>query len=488
MIVNRALAEYIPDEDDPKYVECEKAFPQFQATMEQRYPQVCENCIERVQARIWQAGYEAKAAAVRRKLEQSKKYHDKTRTPRQLVTLAIIWVGRCAYLCSLAATFIWHALGAAADFGHAEHKFDLRQCLLRAAYSAKADQVCVVSPTAQKLMSYVLIADALSFWWNPLLSTKMKHANARMRGLYKVWTIRISMLLLNVGTWFILGDGSFRENGPVVQERVDLFHHAHAVLFAIQFFATWIGWKAVTIYYVSVKELLRPLDAHLPTAPNSNETTPRRDSKPLPNHTSFDSMAAGFASNSLFEPNAYYSPPSPTLTVVSTATTAEDSDFTGWRRDSSATTGDEMDWTPTKPRFAPHAPSLLPSRYNRPPSAGREPSMTSERNIFKPGFDANPFRRRVPAAPKAPIAKIVDPWRRPSWQPDPLERTRNLFEEDKERNAKLGTGLHGKGVPRTVEREAQLFEPPKFKFDAEAYGGADRETGLEDTFNDLFSK
>jgi hypothetical protein len=39
-----------------------------------------------------------------------------------------------------------------------------------------------------------------------------------------------------------------------------------------------------------------------------------------------------------------------------------------------------------------------------------------------------------------------------------------------------------------VEREAQLFGPPKFKYEAGAYGGGEKTTGLEDTFNNLFAK
>lgn len=46
-------------------------------------------------------------------------------------------------------------------------------------------------------------------------------------------------------------------------------------------------------------------------------------------------------------------------------------------------------------------------------------------------------------------------------------------------------GLRGVGVPRNVQRDAELFASPKLKYDN--YGTM-RETGLEDTFNGLFSQ
>lgn len=264
---------------------------------------------------------------------------------------------------------------------------------------------------------------------------------------------------------------------------------------------TLISWNQVKIHYISTKELLRPLETYLPQAPTSRDVTPRASPKKLfPDDTSFDSMASGLGSSLSVETNSY-EPPSPTLTATSTATTIEEHNFTPWRHKSNAPTGgDEMDWTPTKPRFNPNPPSLLPGRltslsptkpshsyYTR--SSNTDPSYSHAYSpAFRSGPDANPFRRRVPVAPKAPAAKLNDPWKRPAWQPDPLLREKNLFEEDKERNASLGAGLHGKGVPRTVEREAQLFAPPQFKFEAEAYGSRRESTGLEETFNNLFSK
>lgn len=493
MIVNRALAEWLPDEDDPEYANQEKALPQYQAQLEEQFPQVCESCIDRVKGRIRQAGYAAKAEAVGRKLEQSKKYQDKKRTTRQLWTLIIISLAKCVYIATLIATLGWHLLAAISHFGAGHHHFDPKTCVVEALTTMGVDKSCVVSTPAREWVSYALLGDVLTIWWNPKLAYKTTHANQRMSGMVSQWMIRGCVALLNAGVWFLLREPWVQADGAIVADQVHFFQLAHTILFILQSCATWLSWRMVTVHYVTTKELLRPLDAHLPQALPSNESTPHATPrKLLPNHTSFDSMAAAFSS-SFHSEAASYEPPSPTLTAVSTATT-ETSDFTPWKRRQSSTIGEEMDWTPTKPRFNARPPDLLPSRVSltspsKPPHGlGRPDPPNPPVSIFRTGPDANPFRRRVPAAPKAPAAQFVDPWKRPAWQPDPLVREKNLFDEDKERNKVFGAGLHGKGVPRTVERQAQLFEPPKFKFEAEAYGGGEKTTGLEDTFNNLFSK
>ncbi|KAJ4294477.1 hypothetical protein N0V90_008168 [Kalmusia sp. IMI 367209] len=488
LIVNKALAEYLPDSDDPQYAQYEATLDQYKAQLEERYPPVCETCIEKVQAGIRQAGYAAKADDLRRKLDQSKKYQTKSRTTRQFWTLVLISVAKWAYLSSVLVNLIWHGFGAIADFSSIfELEFDPSQCLSEAIFYRGVNKSCAVSLAAQRSVLYALVADALTIWWNPKLSQKVNHPSGRMRNLVTLWIVRFALLLSNIVAYFILGAKSVEKDDHVDDELVGFYHLTHQIIFAIQLFMTCVGWNIVTIRYVSAKDFLRPHDAYLPTAPRSAEKQSRKISQvELPDNTSFDSMAAGFASSFPDELNAY--PPSPTLTAVSVSDTI-DSEATPYRRKSSTPMAfaDEnaMDWTPTQSRFSADPPSLIQPKFSRkaePPEPPAAPTR-SPVSIFN-GLDQNPFRRRVPAAPKAPAAAKVDPWRRGAWAPFE-ERKRNFFEEDKQMNEDLGTGLKGRGVPKQVEREAQFFAPPKFKYDT--YTEA-KDTGLEDTFNGLFSK
>ncbi|SMQ55701.1 unnamed protein product [Zymoseptoria tritici ST99CH_3D7] len=54
---NENLANYLPDEDHPRYAEFEKAIPKFKAELEQRYPLICKNCAPKAQTKINRADY-----------------------------------------------------------------------------------------------------------------------------------------------------------------------------------------------------------------------------------------------------------------------------------------------------------------------------------------------------------------------------------------------------------------------------------------------
>src|SRR4051812_22266979 len=67
----RALADYLPDEDDPRYKEFENALPTFKKELDLRYPRCCAQCEPRVQAQIQQANYNAKTDHLRRMMHRT---------------------------------------------------------------------------------------------------------------------------------------------------------------------------------------------------------------------------------------------------------------------------------------------------------------------------------------------------------------------------------------------------------------------------------
>jgi hypothetical protein len=71
------------------------------------------------------------------------------------------------------------------------------------------------------------------------------------------------------------------------------------------------------------------------------------------------------------------------------------------------------------------------------------------------------------------------------WAPPLKETTTNFFKDVKKGTEGRDGGLQGVGVPRNVRRDAELFQSPQLKYD---FFGEMKETGLEDTFNGLFSK
>lgn len=483
LLVNRALANYIPDEDDPEYEKYAAAADEYRTELEERYPQVCENCFGRVQQQILEAGYAAKADHFRRVLEQSRQHRAESYTARQFWTLAIIRLAKWSYLWSVLVGLFWHASGVTLVPSNTPNLSSpsWKNCLNDALVAWRMDQACVLSPNMLRLVKTALIADLLTIWWNPKLEQKMNRAGGRMRGLRSLWTLRALILTVRYVSIHVLnGVGSGLQD-------LRFYHSTHGALLAILLLGTIFCWRCVHITY-HTKSFAQRLDAHLPSAPNSVEKPTRSKARTtLPNNTSFDTMAQSFTSSfqaSDFGGSSTGYPPSPSPSSSSTST--HDSDSTTPRlfgnESRARVNADSMDWTPTQKRFTNQQATVLPLQWPRSTSPTPEPPAPKEPHSIFGKPDPNPFHHRIPAAPKGPAASRVDPWKPGIWAPPLKETTRNFFKENK--HAK-GAGLQGVGVPKTIQREAELFEPPKFKYDN--YGSM-KETGLEGSFNDLFSK
>jgi hypothetical protein len=152
-----------------------------------------------------------------------------------------------------------------------------------------------------------------------------------------------------------------------------------------------------------------------------------------------------------------------------------------------------MDWTPTKNtrgRFSSQPPEIISNHFSK--STTQQPSTPPRskepHSIFsKP--DPNPFRHRVPAPPPSSFSAHRKPnlWKPSVWAPPLKENAPNFFKEERKGQGGVGEvpGLDGLGVPKNVKRDAELFASPKLKYD---YYGTMKDTGLEDTFNAMFTK
>ncbi|KAF2127119.1 hypothetical protein P153DRAFT_424437 [Dothidotthia symphoricarpi CBS 119687] len=472
-ILNKMLAEYIPDEDDPEYDKRVETSDAYRDELEDRYPQVCQRCEGRVQDQLRAAGYAAKADHLRRMMEKSNQKRTTVQTPRQTWTLAVIELAKWTYIASIFVGVLWHALGimmAPDERMSADEDFDWDVCLRQAVFVRQVDRGCVLSPAVTEIMYYALAADLLTVWWNPKLTTKTNSLTGRMRGLKSLWAIRAAVLLLRflcLDFWHL----------------TTINNAAHIFMLILLPLSALLTWKAVRIVY------------HTPTffrpAPPSAEKAPR---PPASQPTPFD-MAHSFTSS--FQPNDPDAlPPSPTDSETSATTYATDFTTPGRRTPARHTParqpsyGEDMDWTPTTRRFAHDAPPILPPQFGNKPALSSPAKQQREReqhSIFsKP--DPNPFRHKVPAPPNA--AKPT-PWKPGVWTPPLKENAPNFFKEGhRARGGEgegegLGKGLEGLGVPRNVQRDAELFASPKLKYDNY---GTPRNTGLESSFNDLFSK
>lgn len=489
-LVQKLVAEYLPDDDDPEYEEYEAAFDEYRVELEDRYPQVCKKCEDRVNDQILKTGYAARADHLRRIMEKSEQKKRAVHTSRQALTLRIISLAKWTFLLSSFVQAVWHMLGfmMAPDervWEDGDTPSVLQStwdaCARQAFYHREVDECCVISPYVTNIVSYALIAEALTIWWNPRLKDKTNSITGRMRGLKTLWAIRVAVVGLRVFSLY------YWPRSTVNRENLTFFHYTHLSMLFFTAFSCLATWKFVRITYQSPASFRSSVDAHSASAPTSPEKSRKKSYKPAhPNPTQFDLMGHDFASGLDDDSGSAAFPPSPTLTNASYTTHATEATTPFGRKTHRDI--DDMDWEPAT-RFGVTKPTVHPSPFARhdPTPTPRQPhSIFTER-------DPNPFHHKVPAAPKAPAHAKAAPWKAGIWAPPVQGTTQNFFRDD--HNARNGggvgemTGLDGLGVPKNVKRDAELFASPKLKYD---YYGTMRDTGLEDrfeeTFNSLFAK
>ncbi|KAH7085136.1 Ima1 N-terminal domain-containing protein [Paraphoma chrysanthemicola] len=490
-LVQNLIAEYLPEEDDPKYAEYEAGYENYRVELEQRYPQVCVACEARVNEQIQKAGYAARADHVRRIMERSERKRTAAKSARQAWTLRLISLAKWAYIASVFVQLLWHIFGymmavderlyEAGDVP-VEDLFSWKVCALQAYHTLSVDESCVMSTSVIKVVFYALCADALTVWWNPRLQEKTNSITGRMRGLKSLWAIRGFVFMCRVASVY------YWRSTTIDPLSLSRFQTTHTAMAAIMLLSLVLTWTIVRVEYHAPPSFRRSANEQVASVATTPEKVRRSSYHPAhPEPTMFDSMAHSFVSGFDNTQDGPALPPSPTLT--NSSYTTHGTEATTPFGNKSSRGADDMDWTPTQRRFAAHQPTVHPSPWSaRQPSP--PPQYTEPVSIFsKP--DPNPFHHRVPAVPKAPAHAKADPWRRGVWAPPLKETVPNFFQEDKKMRGGVGEtkGLDGLGVPKNVKRDAELFASPKLKYD---YYGTMKQTGLEDrfeeTFNDFFTK
>ncbi|KAF2018180.1 hypothetical protein BU24DRAFT_166597 [Aaosphaeria arxii CBS 175.79] len=489
ILINKALADYIPDESDPSYEQHVATADSYRAELETRYPQVCDNCIGRVHDQMRAAGYAAKADHFRRILETSKKSKLEYSTPRQIWTLRAISLAKWVYVGSIVTGIFWHLLQYFAIPG-VQEEISWHECLLQFRSNMRYDRECLRSATISRLTIWAVVGDVLTIWWNPKLAEKTNRSGGRMRGLVLLWLVRSIIIALRTASLFQVDEHMKNATNH------HLFTYGHLGIVVVLLLSVLVSWKAVWIEYQSTRSFMQDITPHLPSAQAalSHKNSPIGTTSVRPNATTYDTMAHSFAT-SLVGPEDDQQidyPPSPTMTEASISTRATEQS-TPWPRRRPSThldaveDEDAMDWTPTTRRFG-REQDIEPIAWSHATSSSVQPRQEPQPHSIFAQRDPNPFSQRVPSFPKNPTREKLDPWKPGVWAPALPENKRNFFQdmmkkgESPESQRKIV-----EGVPKVVKRDEELFQKPQLKYDYQGYAGY-KTTGLEDTFNGLFSK
>ncbi|KAL6357379.1 hypothetical protein LRP88_07538 [Fusarium phalaenopsidis] len=162
-----SLAQYLPDDPNhPDYPELERNYYRYRKGLEERYPQVCDECAERVEGQIRRAGYTAKTDHLRRMMEKSR---GRRADPGR--NTALDWansLGRGLWWGGLAMQMLWHIKTLSYVLEHPdEGMYDPDDRSWPTMAVAALSWAVAFLPPADKLISGAVTASILSAWWNP---------------------------------------------------------------------------------------------------------------------------------------------------------------------------------------------------------------------------------------------------------------------------------------------------------------------------------
>ncbi|KAF2266648.1 hypothetical protein CC78DRAFT_614829 [Lojkania enalia] len=487
-LILHMMSEYIPDESDSQYKDYANTAAEYRRELERRYPEVCENCLPRVQRQLRRRNRGAQAEQFRRILDNSRRNLPLLGTRRHIWTLRILFFAKWAYIYSVLVGILWHTLGiiVVPEETVGEQAIpDARTCLLQALETQQVPNPCFDADWMIRLVSFAILADFFTLWWNPKLQQKTIRPGGRMRNLYPLWIARISVLAVR-----FVGFSQWVDIAQIGKEALPIFYVGHGAMIFALLICVYLSWYIVRIEYRITSAFIAPTD--LPMTPPRAPSGQGGHITVRPRPTPFDTMGDSFT-KSIFgtcDDSAAF-PPSPTLASSSTSSSIGNESGTAaatprnHKRSAIPALDDRMDWTPTQGRFSKTPVEIIPPAFSTHSTAQAPPPPQPHSIFMQPS--SNPFHHRVPAAPVRADRVGRSPWSAGIWHQTPPE-TQKTFLNEIMRKGQASPGERERvrtATPRDVVRSNQLFAKPQLQYDWQGYTG-EKSTGLEDRFGALF--
>ncbi|KAF7551982.1 hypothetical protein G7Z17_g4628 [Cylindrodendrum hubeiense] len=454
-----SLAQYLPDDPShPDYAELERNYYRFRKGLEERYPQVCDECAERVDDRIVKAGYTAKTDHLRRMVERSRgRKNDAGRTT------ALDWannMGRGLWWGGLVFQMLWHLRAVSNVLERRdEGMYDPDDMSWPTLATICLTWVVAFLPPADTLINGAFMASILSAWWNPKFVQVSRGFTRHLLGFTQWYSFQGLIIFFR----FLFRRVLEMDGGKAQSRGAQL--SAHLVMALIHVLARrsirvdttpLFGTHSTTVSPKQMKTKTKPPKREEPRtfsdllndALDSPTATPQQDtfSRPLIN-----SLPAPYPPN-----NPIRTPESP-LSQLSTMGISQTPS-----RTQEVQYSDEMDWTPTQVQSSPYrAFRDMPSGPTR--AFGAAPVNP----------EGSPFWYKVPAAPTTPAQRLRNPVA-PILRSKPVEENSVFFQG------------HDKANTQVKKEDAAnvAFKPPRFFAPATEN---DETNSLADLLNQSFS-
>ena len=443
-IVAQSLASYDTDSN----------LAERKARLERQYPPVCKNCKPRVEKKLREADYLAKADHLRRqaiKTRQGKTHPDLKWTWRDAVLLIGGWLWWTSQIIEIS----WHLLGLlpvspTQEKLKSESLLVLIACSMHAFWTRRIQLECYDAFTGLERTG--LIFGFASLWWHAKLSRKLHSPTLRLSGygdyvLMQAFTLAVRFLLW----WALQGEYRAQVLGGVPLNAV---HTTSLIFMAVSSFA---GARRVQVTRPQLDFLKRSTSSVVVADEEPGSTaTPKPFASQSERHVS-----SGFPISKLASPPYDVQDADLDLGYASASDTDADDDAITV---ASITTADEMDWTPTQPKH-----TLTPRRPLPVPEQARQSLRSSART---------PFHGTLPPAPEPPSFKALKP-KAPVFKATSEQKKDNFFSQMMGRTGGTESAdLGGKKAQRTdyQVQEGKLRIPDR----------RDSTTGLENLFSSSF--
>lgn len=382
-----SLAQYFPDDPDhPDLPKLEANYKSFRRRLEQRYPQVCDDCAGRVGLAIEKAGYTAKTDHLRKMMERSRE----AKVVRRSTGLDFAnFLGWALWWGALLLQVAWH-LKVVTGNVFQEDYYGIRRAF-------------ELLPAEDDLMQESIICTLLSIWWNPQLVQVVRGFTKHILGLKEWYSFQVVIFLSRIVIHFMVDLTGQREPAQL---------SAHLGIGGLTCLVYMLAKKSIkfdtTPLFASHNRILSPAQQTVPAMRQGGKsfaellndaldepstTPPKEQCQQRQRHTSPPSTNNGFISHRSTPYKAHTNPSQPSQQV---------------------NYSDEMDWTPTGPAQSTHRAF----RQQKPPRRFGEAPIQEH---------SGPFWYKVPPAPLNPAHRLRNPPVQPALRSKPEPTGESIF-------------------------------------------------------------
>ncbi|CAM1510558.1 Fc.00g008930.m01.CDS01 [Cosmosporella sp. VM-42] len=412
-----SLAQYLPDDpSDPSYPELERNYYRYRKSLEERYPQVCEECAERVEGKIRQAGYTAKTDHLRRMVERSR-----GRRVDPAKTTATDWVntlGRGLWWGGFLMQILWHMKVIASVLKHTDDgMYDPDDKSWPTIAISGLEWVVAFLPPPDTLIIGAITSSILSIWWNPQFVQFSRGFTKHLLGFTQWYSFQWLIIFFRV---------LFRRVEVVEGGKGDTRNAQLGVHFIMAVIMGVVYTLARRSIRVDTTPLFGPHSTTVSPKPKRLSKKKQEDSKTFSDllNEALDSPTSAPKRDPLNRPFASSLPPpyppsnpirsqeSPSLRLESLGISPPAS-----QRTQEAQYSDEMDWSPTQSHAQSQHRAFADPPSNRPTRAFGEAPVHPE---------GSPFWYKIPAAPSSQAQRLRSP-NVPVLRSKPVEKESVFF-------------------------------------------------------------